>query len=406
MDDIRVSESGRFSGLDNFGLATLIDPMTPETFLKDYFEQQVLVVNRNQPDHFANLLSFEDIDWVLTTLHLTTSDINMTDARRKMSADEYAFESGLVDAAKVAALFADGATIIMPHLHMRLPKLSDACRAMEREFGYRFQTNIYLTPPGEAQGFHPHYDNHDVFVLQVSGSKSWKIYDTPVELPHRGQAFNPEAYKLGPVSQEFVLKAGDLTYIPRGVVHDAVSTDEASLHITLGVLSKTWTDLLVEAVTLASMRDPALRRSLPYGLLQGAYDRPAARETYKALLARCAELVDADEMMEQMADDIVSTRHGLLWGQLSQVARLGELTLDSTVGPRPNLICRTVEKGDCLFLEAYGQVVEFPAHVRPAMDYALNHTRFAVRDLPDDLDDEGKMVLVRRLIREGLLRSL
>ena len=394
------------TGLERFGLATLLHPMTPHTFLNDYFEQRVLVLNRKTPGYYANILSFEDIDWVLTTLHLTTDDINMTDARRTMSADEYAFPSGMIDAAKVASLFADGATIIMPHLHMRLPKLADACRAMEHEFGHRFQTNIYLTPPGQAQGFRPHYDNHDVFVVQVSGSKSWKIYDRPLELPHRGQAFDPNGYKLGPVSQEFVLRAGDVAYVPRGVVHDAVSTDEASLHITLGVLSKTWTDLLVEAVTLASTRDPDLRRSLPYGHWHDGFDRTAARQMFKTLFARCAELVDADEMLDQMADDLMATRHGLVWGQLSQVAHLDQLTLDSPVGVRPNLISRMVEKGDSVLIEAYGQVVEMPAHAKTPTEFALARTRFRPRDLPDDLDDASKLVLVRRLIREGLLRAL
>jgi hypothetical protein len=63
-----------------------------------------------------------------------------------------------------------GATIILPQLHFRVPALATLCRLLERRFSQRFQADIYLTPPG-AQGFGTHYDNHDVFILQVAGSK-------------------------------------------------------------------------------------------------------------------------------------------------------------------------------------------------------------------------------------------
>ena len=45
-------------------------------------------------------------------------------------------------------------------------------------------------------------------------------------------------------------------------------------------------------------------------------------------------------------------------------------------------------------------------HARPAVLHALTTERFRVRDLPGNLDDAGKLVLVRRLIREGLLQPL
>jgi hypothetical protein len=46
-----------------------------------------------------------------------------------------------------------------------------------------------------------------------------------------------------------------------------------------------------------------------------------------------------------------------------------------------------------------------PIHAADALAYALEHERFAVKDLPGDLDDEGKLVLVERLIRDGLVQQ-
>ncbi len=77
-------------------------------------------------------------------------------------------------------------------------------------------------------------------MLQVSGSKRWTLFGTPVESPLSGQEFSPEAHSLGETTLEFELQAGDVAYIPRGVAHEARSTDTVSLHITAGVLRYTW----------------------------------------------------------------------------------------------------------------------------------------------------------------------
>jgi hypothetical protein len=50
------------------------------------------------------------------------------------------------------------------------------------------------------------------------------------------------------------LEAGDALYLPRGYVHAALTTDEHSVHLTVGVLSTTWYDVLTDVVSLAGPR--------------------------------------------------------------------------------------------------------------------------------------------------------
>lgn len=38
------------------------------------------------------------------------------------------------------------------------------------------RSNAYLTPAG-SQGFAPHYDDIDAFILQLEGRKQWKVYN-------------------------------------------------------------------------------------------------------------------------------------------------------------------------------------------------------------------------------------
>jgi ribosomal protein L16 Arg81 hydroxylase len=231
-------------GVSNPSLHWLIDPFSTSKFFQEYWETRPLVVRRSQPDYFCSLLSFEEVDRVLTTLDLRYPNVSLKNADRSIAPADYVLGGDALDIAKVYQLFGEGATIIFSYLDNVVPALTLFCRSLEREFSFPFQTNVYLTP-ARAKGFKPHYDTHDVFVLQVAGSKQWTIYGTPVTLPLTEQSFDASIHERGEPTLEFELQAGDLAYIPRGVVHDARSGDTLSLHITVGVLTYTWVDVFV-----------------------------------------------------------------------------------------------------------------------------------------------------------------
>lgn len=386
-----------------FSLDRLIEPVSVETFFREYWESKPLLVQRGRPDYFASLLSSAEVDRVITTLGLHHPALSLVSAAREIPVGDYTYPSGMVDVARLYQHFADGATIILTNLEARVAALADLCRAMEARVCARFQTNIYFTPRN-AQGFKTHYDSHDVFVLQVEGTKHWVLYDTPVELPFRGQRFDPRTVRPGAVSMEFELRPGDMVYIPRGVMHDASTGEGDSLHITLGALATSWTDLLIEAVAAVGLREPHLRKALPAGFARADFDRAAARETFRELMRKVFENADFDAALDHFADDLISTRHPLLWGQLEQVRSLGALGLDSVVGARPDLLYRVREEGEQVVVSCYGNNLTMPRHAAEALRFALASPQFRVRDLPSCLDDAGKLVLVRRLVREGLLR--
>lgn len=387
-----------------YSLAWTIDPLPLTQFFAEYWEQKTLLLKRSKPDYYASLLSIDEIDRVLTTLNPHHPDVSMVNARRELKSTSYTYPSGMIDVARLYQGFADGATIILSQLHMLVPELGQYCRALEREFSTRFQTNIYLTPGGNSQGFKAHYDSHDVFVLQVSGRKKWKIFDTPIELPLRAQDFDPETNLPGDVTMEFDLEPGDMCYIPRGVMHAAESDNELSLHITVGVIARTWTDLLLETLSTVALKDAAFRKMLPPGFALPGFDRKAAAETYKALVDKFAAAGDFDRALDHFADDLATTRHPLLRGQIEQILNVGTLGIDSVVGARPALVYRIIEKGGSVVVTCYGSDISFPDHATESVRFALETPKFKVADLPGDLDDDGKIVLARRLIREGIVR--
>jgi len=51
---------------------------------------------------------------------------------------------------------------------------------LQELFGSGMGANVYLTPPN-SQGFAPHYDDIEAFVLQLEGKKRWRIYRSRYE---------------------------------------------------------------------------------------------------------------------------------------------------------------------------------------------------------------------------------
>lgn len=391
-----------------------IAPVTPEVFFAEYFEKRHLVVHRTDPGYYRDLLSIEDIDRVLTEMILPASDLQLVNNGAGIDEDHYSLPSGQVDPVQVAQHFAQGSTVILPQLHRRLPRLAAYCRALEVVFSCDLQTNIYFTPDN-AQGFKTHYDSHDVIVLQTHGSKTWRIYESPMVLPLRSQAFDPAGFVPGEVIDTFVLGPGDMAYIPRGVVHDAIATDELSLHITTGLLTPRWIDLLVEALVQQSLTDPAFRGALPPGFANEGFDYSGMAVQFHDLMAKAARQIDPGRTFDSFAAEFRQRRLPVVPGQFMQHAVSDSAGPESMIALRPDLIwrieARPAPKGEAqaeseIVLCVYGVDIAFPAYAEETLRDALSRAQFRVGELAGDLDSAGKVVLVRRLIREGVARLI
>ena len=383
----------------------LIDPIEPTTFFTEFYERKPLLIERGQSSKFESLLSIDAIDRYLSTATPCRPDVFLVDAARELKPEDYSFPNseppGRIDLPRAYQLFATGATISLSQLHDRLPSLAALCRAVEKTFSSHFQTNIYFSPP-RAQGFKTHFDSHDVFVLQVSGSKLWTLYDTGIVLPLRGQVFEPSKHAPGPLTREFTLHAGDLLYCPRGLYHSARSTDEASLHITLGLIGKTWADVMIEAVSAACLSSPAFRANLPVGFASAGFDAGQAAATFRALVDTFARDAQLAPILDRLAEDFVTSRRPAFYGCLQEALDTPP-SIESTLAPRPDLIYRVRDENERLVLLLGSTEIDLPAFTRDAVIFALDGAPFVVRDLPGQLDDAGKLVLAQRLLREGLL---
>lgn len=297
--------------------------------------------------------------------------------------------TGVMDAKAVFREFADGATIVFQGMHRYWFPLARFCRHLEQALGHPVQANAYITPPG-SQGFSAHEDEHDVFVLQTHGTKEWRVYERH-DLPPRRPPLVDTA--VGP---------GDSLYIPRGFPHAASTQAQASVHITIGILSITWASALREAAKLAE-REPSLMEPLP---LQFAQRPGVFRETVQERLAEIGGLVakaDAEAIAERLRRRLLTTRQSILRGQIHQILALDDLSDHSKVRVRDGAMCTFGVVGGELSVLLADRELRMPTWLEPAIQHIISRERFGVDELSPYLDESGRMVLVRRLIMEGLL---
>lgn len=383
-------------------LEWLIQPVTTDRFFDEYWERQPLALRRNRPTYYDELLSLDEIDRVLTTLDLRHPNVVLKNAARDIAPEEYTVAGGALDVARLYQLFAEGATVTLAYMDTAIPSLTTLCRGLEAHFCHPFQANVYLTPPG-SQGARVHYDTHDVFVLQVTGSKRWITYGTPVELPLRNQYFDSAIHDIGEPKLQFELSAGDVAYIPRGHLHEACANSTTSLHITVGILAYTWTDFLLEAVADACLNDAAFRKALPPGFARDGMSGRGTREVFDRLLLQLSERASPEGILDRFVDEFLASCPPLLRGQMAQLGALDHMGIDTMVETRPHLIARVQLDQHSVCVRHFGRKITFPLHVAPAVHFALSGKSFAIRELPGNLDDSGRLTLARRLVREGLL---
>jgi len=370
------------------------------SFIERVLSARVLHCRDLRQDRFRSLLSLENLDTVLGTFGLRAPQLRVVRLDSDIGQSDYCRDA-LVDPAKVARLFADGATVIFEALHDRHEPLGRLCGALTAHSGARTQTNIYLTPP-RAQGFKPHWDTHDVFVLQVEGSKRWRLYDGGRLAPLKSERFDPEVHEPGQVVAEFTLSAGDALYVPRGIMHAAESLDETSLHITLGMIAYTWAEFATHCFAELVERSPPWRENLPYGF--AAEEAGGFRGIGDELTARLSGVGDELDPATVLSANLDELRNGIArYGAdyLSQAAGAEFLAPHDTVQARPHVHGRIEIRGERVVFVAGGREMDFPKNAERTVRQAMSGTSLHVARFEDDLDWPGRKAVLETLVREG-----
>lgn len=304
-------------------------------------------------------------------------------------------EQQLVSLPAVYEAFDRGVTLLQTKLQRRWPAITRLCNALERDLmrtGLRLRAqigaNAYLTPAG-AQGFAPHYDDHCVLILQLQGTKQWRVYRSLELLPTATCTESPPRRKLGAPVLEMVLSPGDVLYVPRGAYHEARALDTQSLHLTLGLYARTWADVLAEL----ARRDATLRRSLPRRRSGAAASRELAAALRRADLAT---VFDALDRRTHEAQRVPPGRGLANQGHIAKINPRTRITL------HPELEIRIETSLDAVVLSCGQTVISGPRALASVFRWIDATRRFRPADLPNARIAYDRIDLVRQLVRAGL----
>ena len=384
-------------------LSYLISPISKTEFFKTYHEKEALLSKHNDANRFHGLLSIDRIDEIIASTELPPSSLDMVRKEPPIERSYYTFKNGNIDRGAVIRHYQEGATIILPQLHLADEILAKFCRSLENVFSSHVQTNIYLTP-GSSQGFNTHFDDHDVFVIQLSGTKKWRLYQKPIDNPYRGESFNTKDYKAGELQKEFELKEGECVYIPRGLMHDAISVGEkASLHITVGLIVKKWADLMLEALSEVAIRTTSFRRSLPPGFARPGYNNKSAKIYFDELINEFQKNSNFDKVFEVIKENFIRERTPNLRGSLIDTS--SNLPKERLYIRRPNLQAKLKRDELETVIICGGGDLRFELKAYKVLQVILSGEPFSAASLGDS-EDGSTLDMIKKLTAFGIIEPI
>lgn len=298
----------------------LIHPVKPDKFFKELWERKPLLVRRHLASYNDGWFSTAEFDKILRqeNIHFGVNvDVTtFTDGKR-----ETHNPAGRAHAPVVWDFYQNGCSVRMLNPQTYSRNVWKLLSVLQEYFGCCAGANVYLTPPG-TQGFAPHYDDIEAFILQLEGKKYWRLYNprNDAETLPRFSSGNFSEDEIGEPILDVVLEPGDLLYFPRGTIHQGKALEDThSLHITVSCYQKnSWGDLLEKlmptALQAAIEEDVEFRKGLPrdylniMGIANSDVDSPqrtAFLQKIQQLMKKLISYAPVDAACDQMAKQYI-----------------------------------------------------------------------------------------------------
>lgn len=396
------------------GAPWLFGPRGLDELVTKYWGKRVMHVRRSDPHYFRHILTLDDLDAIMAcslplqdpnaVMPLIVVENTKEEAPPKRKGKPTRYRERFLSGSRMLTQYYDrysrGSTLLFPGAHRRWRPIAELCHALSEYFRCSTYGNVFLTPKN-ARGFPPHYDTHDVVVLQLHGEKTWRFrgsgFRRPLARHQLPTSLDPASLPKG---FEVTLRPGDVLYVPRGEIHEASTATTSSMHLTVGIMSLTVEDVVLEAVRALADRTADLRLSLP--LVPSKAGLTAMTKSVSKALARLDENAFARAETSLLARRIQEA-WSVSRGRFEAFDRIDDLGPATVVRKRSGMPCTVVVESDHATILFPGESLQMSPLAARALRFIRDHESFAVQDLPGALSTGAKQILVRRLIEAGLL---
>ncbi len=234
-----------------FGLEHLLGSVTLDEFYEKYWGKRAVIISGNE-DRFSDVFSWNEVNHFLNYSRTSYDGMRLLLDKKELPRK---------DIANAKTWLEKGATLVINSVNQIDPVVGRFSSLIGRELNTQIHTNCYASYTSK-QGFDTHFDEHDVFIIQVEGSKMWAVFEPTIQHPLHIQSLDKGNPPQSDPYVEYELKKGDVLYIPRGHWHHAVAVTP-SVHLTVGPQSRSGIEYLQWAMTQLMHNDEFFRRDLP-----------------------------------------------------------------------------------------------------------------------------------------------
>lgn len=295
--------------LTSLRLADLIVPQSVENFITETYSQG-WVLYEGDAARFHGLADWGTLNHLLETQRYESPRFRVARRGEVLPAETYTeeiprrgntyYKRIMVD--RLLEEIRGGATVTIDRVDQAHPPIRELAASLELELRSAIFVNMFASWQA-VPGFDVHWDDHDVFVIQLDGRKHWQIFEPTRRWPlYRDVVRNepPEGLPLA----EFDMTAGDVLYLTHGWWHSVSATGEPSLHITIGVSPDNGIDFMSWLVD--QMRSEEIfRRRLPR-----LANSDAKADFVNVAKRRCDELLNSSEVLDKFFREVDATSRG------------------------------------------------------------------------------------------------
>ncbi|HEV2990109.1 MAG TPA: cupin domain-containing protein [Candidatus Angelobacter sp.] len=386
-------------------LAHLVAPQSVSHFFEHSWEKDSCLGQISE-EYAERLMQPRDVETLSYSLSACARDwLRLIKDGRELPESLYSTGEALVDIAKVNHAYHSGYTIQLSKVHKRWLPVSSMCRHLEQELlangielSDRIGAHIYMTPPS-AQGLGTHFDTQDVFILQLAGEKRWKVWEWTDRYPIERSPKPPTLEELPPLKFDLTLKKGDVLYIPRGVFHEACTTDQFSLHLSLSIYPATWMDMLQLALRESSLARAPITQGITFTGEKIAGMQTAIRN----LLNQLEQPDSLQRAINGLRGRSLQRLDPLPVGALETEPRKTEISINTRLGrtTAPFVLCQENETPSLKWRDG---VLKGNAANMAAFQQIASSIEFDVSDIPLK-SEAARLALARELVAAGLFSA-
>jgi hypothetical protein len=390
---------------ENRDLAWLIHPIPLNDFLDGIWGRSFHHFERRAPSFYQELCTADELEAYLDIARVPASSVRLISVADELPLTQFRFADGELDVVSIRNAFDRGYSIVLNALDRYISKIGSFSHTIEADLHFECQANAYLTPPG-SQAFPAHFDDHDVIVAQIHGTKRWSVYGSLIVDSARFALREEIDPATLPEPSCIELQPGDALYIPRGMVHSAQAQENSSVHLTFGIHAPTIKGLLIETLNALSLRDGRLNERLPARIFEDRAARAQVLEMVSAVVTLLGEQESIGDGIGSLQDNLVRRGRCHARGQLVDCAAYAaSINTETRLVRYSPLYSRVMAMADGVGLQFGQSLVEAPERHRDAFLFVSKASReFKVGELPG-IDTAEQIEIARKLVTSGFLIS-